>query len=348
VIDLVDARETARARIACSDGTDRPRAVLKGWGVMTKQLGVGLGIVLAALVAGIGLYFSVGPGHSTAESGGRIYEVHYVWDNGVKSLRIVDAKTGVEDTRPRWRAKVASVAESELPKILQSAGLTRAVERFYVDCWDQEARYLPVQGTPSDPALARGPDVTPLMSAIVGGETPKALALIAAGANVNASDQHGGTALILAAGAGDTGTVQALLAGGAQVNARNRDGETALFSAAFLGRLAVVRELVRHGADVNATSRLGVTPLMEASRNRVVVVKFLLGSGANVNARDVLGGTALMAAAFTGRIDMVRTLIKAGADVNVKDNEGRTALSRAVAGGHGDVARLLKQAGAHD
>ena len=312
---------------------------------MEKEHRLYVAVVVLGAAAAFAAYFFIARGRSTPEPSGRTYEVRYVWDSGIKSLRIIDARTGVEDTRPKWRAKVAAVADIELPKILQSAGLTRAVGRFYVDSWDGDARYLPVRGTSSDPALFRDPDVTPMMSAIVGGDTAKARALIAAGSNVNPADQHGETALMLAAGAGDTATVQALLAAGAEVNARNKDGETALFSAAFLGRLAAVRELVHHGADVNATSKLGVTPLMEGALQSPVV-EFLVANGAKVNAKDVRGGTALMAAARAGRVDVARALIKAGADVNVKDNEGGTALSRAVDGGHSEVARLLKQAGA--
>lgn len=314
---------------------------------VTKKLGIALAVGLLALAGGIGSYVVVARNRSIGVGTNRTYEVRYVWDNGIRSLQIINRQTGTEETDRKWRQKVVAVAEKELPKIVESAGLTKAVGRFYVDTWDSEARYLPQWGSPTDQGLIRDPDVTPLMSALDRGDGAKARELVAAGADVNASDQHGRTALMGAAALGDATTVRALLAAGAQVNARNKDGETALFPAAFLNRVAVARELIQHGADVNVTSQKQVTPLMEAASHSPHIVDLLISRGANVNARDVLGGTALMMAARGGRGDIARALIKAGADVNAKDNEGRTALSSAVDAGHGEVARLLEQAGAH-
>eukprot|EP00808_Paulinella_micropora_P027166 g8.t1 len=51
-------------------------------------------------------------------------------------------------------------------------------------------------------------------------------ALLAAGANVNAADQRGFTALILAGRYGHTATAQALLAAGAQIEAKDNTATT--------------------------------------------------------------------------------------------------------------------------
>lgn len=315
---------------------------------MRRQVRFGLALVLLSLVGGLGLYISLRRAHSVQSSGGRTYRVDYVWDRGPKSLRIFNAETGAEESDPKWRAKVVGVAQNELPRILQSAGLARAVGRFYADTWGQEVLYLPRFGTPSDPDLARDPDVTPLMSALDRDDGVKARELIATGANVNASDQHGWTALMRAAMHGDSATVRALVTAGAEVNVRNREGETALFPAAFLTRVAVAQELVKHGADVNASSKQGITPLIEAANHSPAVARLLIQSGAKVNAKDVLGETALMMAARAGRRDIVQALIRAGADVNAKDNQGRTALSSTLDGGHTEAARVLRQAGARE
>jgi hypothetical protein len=296
---------------------------------VTKQLVVSLAMLLLALIVGVGLRVFVIGGRSV-QGNGRTYEVKYVWDHGIRSLRVTNTETGVEESAPKWRQRVAAVAEKELPKIVESAGLTRAVGRFYADTWDEEARYLPRWGSPSDPELVRDPDVTPLMSALDRGDAAKARELIAAGANVNVSDQHGWTALMRAAAAGDASIVQALVVAGADVNARSKEGETALFPAAFLDRVAVARELVHRGVDVKLSSQKRVTPLMEAAQHSPRVVELLIGSGANVHAKDVLGETALMIAARAGRVDVVQALVRTGADVNAKDNQGRTALSSAV------------------
>jgi ankyrin repeat protein len=315
---------------------------------VTKKLGVGAAISLLTLIGIVASYIALECGVSINGETNRNYEVRYVWDNGIKSLQIINRKTGAEETDPKFRNLVSAEAERYLPGLVSLAGLVRARGRFLVGLLGNEEPYLlqEAAGT-EDPDLVKDPDVTSLMSALDRGDREKARALIAAGADVNASDQHGQTALMRAASLGDAATVQALLAAGAQLNAQNRDGETALFPAAFLDRTAVVRKLIQHGADVNVTSRKQVTPLMEAASHSPRIVDLLISRGANVNARDVLGGTALMMAARGGRGDIVRVLIKAGADVNAKDNEGRTALSGAVDAGHGQVARLLEQSGAH-
>jgi len=315
---------------------------------MRKPRRLFLGIGVVAVVAGFGTYAFVLHLRIKSSETHRTFEVHYVWDSGVKSLRIVNTEKGGEESDPNLRAKVAAVAESQLPRIVGSAGLTRAVGRFYADTWGQDVLYLPRFGTATDPDLARDPAVTPLMSALDRYDGVKARQLIAAGANVNASDQHGWTALMTAAMNGDVATVQALLAAGAEVNARNKDGETALSPAAFLGRTAAVRELALHGADVNAASKQGITPLMEAAQHSLPVIKFLIANGAEVNATDALGETALIMAARAGNEDIVKTLIKARANVNAKDAEGRTALSSAHQLGYTGISQLLKRAGGHD
>src|SRR5437588_6754931 len=61
-----------------------------------------------------------------------------------------------------------------------------------------------------------------------------------------------GEDLLAAAGKGDAAAVKALLAKGADVNARNAYGATALSFAADKGHLEVVKLLLQHKADVNA------------------------------------------------------------------------------------------------
>ncbi len=70
--------------------------------------------------------------------------------------------------------------------------------------------------------------VTALHSAVAdGGDRESALALIAAGADVNAQQRHGWTALHGAAEMGDREVVEALLAAGADASSATREGKTA-------------------------------------------------------------------------------------------------------------------------
>ena len=80
---------------------------------------------------------------------------------------------------------------------------------------------------------------------------------------------------------GDTDQVQALLAKGADVNAKDNDGFTALMWAAFYDRTETVQALLAKGADVNAKENHGATALMGAKRKgHKEIVRILKQSGA--------------------------------------------------------------------
>ena len=85
--------------------------------------------------------------------------------------------------------------------------------------------------------------------------------LVAAGADVNAKNEDGQTALMIACKKGDQDAVKILLAGQADVNATDKFGQTALMAAASKGDLEMVSLLVRSGADINAKSEFGLTAL---------------------------------------------------------------------------------------
>ena len=63
---------------------------------------------------------------------------------------------------------------------------------------------------------------------------------------------------------GDVQTVRDVLDLGADVNARDRHGQTALMLAAHAGHLALVEVLVGRGASLNTTAKHGLSALMLA------------------------------------------------------------------------------------
>ncbi len=79
-------------------------------------------------------------------------------------------------------------------------------------------------------------------------------------ADVNARNEFGWTALMMAAGSGTAESVKALLDAGADVNARDKDGRTALMRAASggtaYGTAESVKLLLDAGAHVNAREGL--------------------------------------------------------------------------------------------
>ena len=142
--------------------------------------------------------------------------------------------------------------------------------------------------------------------------------------------------------------VRALLAGGADVDAAQADGATALHWAAHWDDLAAADLLLRAGASPDLSNDLGVVPLSLACTNAsAAMVRRLLEGGADPNA-GALPASPLMTCARTGNPDAVKALVTRNADVNAAEpRRGQTALMGAVAGGHPDVVRVLIDAGAH-
>ncbi len=113
--------------------------------------------------------------------------------------------------------------------------------------------------------------------------------------------------LIGAARKGDTAAVQSLLEAGADVNAKNKDGSTALMKA--VRHTDTIRALLAGGSDVDAKSNYGDTALLEAANiGHTDTVRALLQAGADVNAKDKDGYTALTLAAWKGHTDVVKLL----------------------------------------
>ncbi|MCA1614837.1 MAG: ankyrin repeat domain-containing protein [Acidobacteria bacterium] len=119
--------------------------------------------------------------------------------------------------------------------------------------------------------------ITELMVAASRGDLPRVEALLRDGAEVNARDAFGQTALIYAAGAGHQTVAEELIDGGADIDARNRSNRSAfdlaearghaalaallknarLFVAARDGDVARLEELLDAGVDPNALLRDG-------------------------------------------------------------------------------------------
>ena len=178
------------------------------------------------------------------------------------------------------------------------------------------------------------------------------------GADVNAADDNGNTALMSVAAAGDMRAAKLLLAKGARLDARSHDGTTA-FMAAASSDVEIVQFLRAKGARINDKDNAGVTPLMMATSSSQEggdysspdIVKFLLAHGADVNASDKNGATALIYAAKMydyeqSVVETMKILLSAGADVKARTQNGNTALKWAKVTGKFAVARLLQRAGA--
>ena len=148
---------------------------------------------------------------------------------------------------------------------------------------------------------------------------------------------------------GDIDEVRELLRTGADVNAAQGDGMTALHWAADNGDAGIAQILVYAGASLESITRLGsFTPLMVASREgNTDVIAALLGAGAKVDAVTETGERAIHLAAYAGSAEAVSLLSAHGADTNARElSSGQTPLMFAAAYGRADVVRVLMESGA--
>ena len=189
--------------------------------------------------------------------------------------------------------------------------------------------------------------------------------LLKEGADINAKDGDGGTALMWASSEGHLDIVLELL-NHHRINAflQNHAGLTAvriaivkdheeivrcleehaqnqqLIRAAQDGKLPEVCNLLQDGADVNATFGFGTTALILASQNGHldIVCELLKCDNIDVNHQGERGFTALMYAINKGHFNIVVELLKHDeVDVNRMDDIGSTALKWASFRGHVDI-----------
>jgi ankyrin repeat protein len=161
----------------------------------------------------------------------------------------------------------------------------------------------------------------PLVDAAKNGNRDALRALLQKGANVNAPEADGTTALHWASYRDELESADLLIRAGARVNAANDLGVTPLWTASLNGSEAMVRRLLSAGANPNAALLVGETPVMVASRSgKPVVVEQLIARGANVNARAARSQTALMWAVSQKHPDVVKVLLVHGADVSVRSD----------------------------
>src|SRR5882762_8303366 len=149
-------------------------------------------------------------------------------------------------------------------------------------------------------------------------------ALIQRGFDANSRDDKGQTGLFLALKGGSFKAADALLkAPGIDVNALNEAGESALMIAAIRGEADWSQRLLDRGAQVD---KKGWSPLhYAASGPQTSVVKLLLDRGAPIDAGSPNGSTALMMAAQYGSEASVDLLLSRGADAKIKNDRGLTA-----------------------
>lgn len=170
--------------------------------------------------------------------------------------------------------------------------------------------------------------------------------LLRGGANVNARDMGGYTALLRALEKKNDAVAELMLAQpNLEVNAHGFNGKTALAWYVWSGDETNVKSLLERGANPNLSDADGDTPLHGAvQRGNVMLLQMLLAAGADPNTKNKAGGTALMWAGVYGQAEAARVLIEKGADANLKDEQGLTASAWAAKNKRDELVRLLREA----
>jgi uncharacterized protein len=203
------------------------------------------------------------------------------------------------------------------------------------------------------PSALEAARYTGLLAAAQQGDLAKAKKLLAAGANVNARDPYGRTAVHIATHARQRELIRVLAQAGADLELLENDRYDAVTIAAVADDEESLRVLLGLGASAKlTTSRYDGTALIAAAHlGHDGVVKQLIAAGAPLDHVNNLHWTALIEAIVLGNggprhQEVVRALLAAGASTRLTDREGNTPLALAKARGYSAMVTLLAQAGA--
>jgi ankyrin repeat protein len=208
----------------------------------------------------------------------------------------------------------------------------------------QSAAILATRGVPS---LGSSTLVTDVAFQAVERDNPDVLeALLAAGMDPNVQGTNGSP--IITSVATKPVLLGKLLQYGAQPDATDPNGETALLIATRSGAGDSVSRLIQSRANPNLGNPDGFTPLMAAaSLPTPDVLRTLLLAQATVWPRQKDGSTALHFAAESGTPESVRVLLTAGSDVNATNTNGDQPVHLALINPQSEqIIQILVTAGA--
>jgi uncharacterized protein len=259
---------------------------------------------------------------------------------------------------PVFAADSAAVAAKVVEPVEHDAPLVLAARKG-----DMAAVRAQLDANPKPDVNQRSSDgTTALHWAVYRNDADLVDRLLAAGANVKATNDYGATPMSEAAVVGNVRVLKKLLSAGADVESTNADGQTALMIIARTSNIEAAKLLLSKRAKVNAREQWrGQTPLMwAAAEGQPEMVKLLIAHGAEIDARSSVnqwdrqvtaeprmqarpagGFTPLLYAARKGCTECARLLLKAGADKNLTDPDGVSPLLLATLNFSFDVASLL-------
>ena len=135
---------------------------------------------------------------------------------------------------------------------------------------------------------------------------------------------------------------------GANVNAKEMLGDTALHLAVERKNIRIVELLLSQSSiDINIKGIDEQTPLQNALYNGYdEIAKLILAHNPDIKTADIKGNTVIHLCLIGSKINLIPLLVKRGADINACNKEGFTALHMAADGGHVEGYKLLLEHGA--
>ena len=194
-------------------------------------------------------------------------------------------------------------------------------------------------------------EVTPLGYAADQGRLEAIRVLIAAGANIDAKDQWGRTALMRAIKARHVQAGQLLIELGASVLEKSYQYSMSalMFAVTWTDSVPLVEALLKAGATIDDLDNEECNPLTRAAVNgNRTIFEFLLAQGGKPDVIDIFGQQPLQRAARISSEKGVRILLDAKADVHFKEEKfGMTALHYAgMSNDNTAIAQMLLDHGA--
>ena len=183
---------------------------------------------------------------------------------------------------------------------------------------------------------------TPLHHAAAKNRLATVQLLLELGADSNAADATGATALTTAAQENaDPAIVSALLAAGTGLD---------FLTAVNLGRYSEAEAMLREDpARIGPDGADTIALHLAVNKRNLVTIRWLLTHGVDINAKRPMwdcNHTALHMTVESGAIDIARLLLDAGADPNIRDDKfNSTVLGWAMFFGRADLAELAREKG---
>lgn len=126
------------------------------------------------------------------------------------------------------------------------------------------------------------------------------------------------------------------------INAQDEKGYTAFVLATYNNQNAYAEQLLKLGADACLTDKKGNSALMGVIFKGHQEIAMSLINKCDVNHRNREGQTALMYASLFGREKIATELMKQGAKKELKDHQGRDAITLAEGQWNQAMVGLLK------